>query len=87
MKKRIFSLLLALCLLSGNCLTVFADETEPASQESTAEAMNTGADTAPAYSGRTGSYPARDTASVSCITSDGTYSACTYAGFSVYRYG
>lgn len=41
MKKRIFSLLLALCLLSGNCLTVFADETEPASQESTAEAMTT----------------------------------------------
>lgn len=37
MKKRIVSLLLALCLLSGNCLTVFADETEPASQESTAE--------------------------------------------------
>lgn len=37
MKKRIFSLLLALCLLSGNCLTVFADETEPASQESTVE--------------------------------------------------
>lgn len=39
MKKRIVSLLLALCLLSGNCLTVFADETEPASQESTAETM------------------------------------------------
>lgn len=39
MKKRIFSLLLALFLLSGNCLTVFADETEPASQESTAETM------------------------------------------------
>lgn len=37
MKKRIFSLLLVLCLLSGNCLTVFADETEPASQESTVE--------------------------------------------------
>lgn len=37
MKKRIVSLLLALFLLSGNCLTVFADETEPASQESTAE--------------------------------------------------
>ena len=41
MKKRIVSLLLALCLLSGNCLTVFADETEPASQESTAETMTT----------------------------------------------
>ena len=41
MKKRIVSLLLALCLLIGNCLTVFADETEPASQESTAEAMTT----------------------------------------------
>lgn len=39
MKKRIVSLLLALCLLSGNCLTVFADETEPASQESVAEAV------------------------------------------------
>lgn len=39
MKKRIFSLLLVLCLLSGNCLTVFADETEPASQESVAEAV------------------------------------------------
>lgn len=39
MKKRIFSFLLALCLLSGNCLTVFADETEPASQESTAETV------------------------------------------------
>lgn len=39
MKKRFFSLLLALFLLSGNCLTVFADETEPASQESTAETM------------------------------------------------
>lgn len=37
MKKRIVSLLLALCLLSGNCLTVFAEETEPASQESIAE--------------------------------------------------
>lgn len=41
MKKRIVSLLLALCLLSGNCLTVFADETEPASQESVAEAVTT----------------------------------------------
>lgn len=41
MKKRIFSLLLAMCLLSGNCLTVFADETEPASQESIAETMTT----------------------------------------------
>ena len=41
MKKRIVSLLLALCLLSGNCLTVFADETEPASQESTIETMTT----------------------------------------------
>lgn len=41
MKKRIFSLLLVLCLLSGNCLTVFADETEPASQESVAEAVIT----------------------------------------------
>ena len=39
MKKRIFSLLLAVCLLSGNCLIVFADETEPASRESGAEAM------------------------------------------------
>ena len=39
MKKRFFSLLLALFLLSGNCLTVFADETEPASQESVAEAV------------------------------------------------
>lgn len=39
MKKRIFSLLLAICLLSGNCLIVFADETEPASRESGAEAM------------------------------------------------
>lgn len=41
MKKRIFSFLLALCLLSGNCLTVFADETEPVSQESTAETVVT----------------------------------------------
>lgn len=39
MKKRIFSLLLAICLLGGNCLIVFADETEPASRESGAEAM------------------------------------------------
>lgn len=39
MKKRIFSFLLAVCLLSGNCLTVFADETEPTSQESGAETM------------------------------------------------
>ena len=39
MKKRIFSFLLALCLLSGNCLTVFADETEPASQESSTETV------------------------------------------------
>ena len=41
MKKRIASLLLALCLLNGNCLTVFADETESASQESVAEAVTT----------------------------------------------
>lgn len=41
MNKRIVSLLLALCLLSGNCLTVFADETEPASQESTVETVTT----------------------------------------------
>mgnify|MGYP004586535697 FL=1 len=41
MKKRILSLLMALCLLSGNCLTVFADETEPASQESTVETVVT----------------------------------------------
>lgn len=41
MKKRILSFLMALCLLSGNCLTVFADETEPASQESVAEAVTT----------------------------------------------
>lgn len=41
MKRRILSLLIALCLLSGNCLTVFADETEPASQESTIEAVVT----------------------------------------------
>lgn len=39
MKKRILSLLMALCFLSGNCLTVFADETEPASQESTIAAV------------------------------------------------
>ena len=39
MKKRIFSLLLAVCLLSGNGLIVFADETEPASRASGAEAM------------------------------------------------
>lgn len=39
MKKRILSLILAICLLGGNCLTVFADETEPASQESSAEEM------------------------------------------------
>lgn len=39
MKKRIFSILLAICLLGGNCLIVFADETEPASRESGAEAM------------------------------------------------
>ncbi len=37
MKKRIFSLLLAICLLGGNCLIVFADETEPASRKSGAE--------------------------------------------------
>lgn len=41
MKKRIASLLLALYLLSGNCLTVFADETGSASQESVAEAVTT----------------------------------------------
>ena len=37
MKKRIFSLLLAICLLGGNCLIVFADETEPASRKSGTE--------------------------------------------------
>lgn len=37
MKKRIVSLLLALCLLSGNCLTVFAEEAEPVPLESTAD--------------------------------------------------
>lgn len=37
MKKRILSFLMALCLLSGNCLTVFAEETEPVSLESTAD--------------------------------------------------
>lgn len=37
MKKRILSLLLALCLLSGSCLTAFADETEPTSQETIAQ--------------------------------------------------
>ncbi len=37
MKKRIFSLLLAICLLGGNCLIVFADETETASRKSGAE--------------------------------------------------
>ena len=41
MKKRIFFLLLVLCLLSGNCLTVFADETGSASQKSVAEAVTT----------------------------------------------
>ena len=39
MKKRILSLLLAICLLGGNCLTAFADETEPALQESNTEEM------------------------------------------------
>lgn len=38
-KKRILSLFMALCLFSGNCLTVFADETEPASQENTVETV------------------------------------------------
>ena len=37
MKKRILSFLMALCLLSGNCLTVFAEEAEPVSLESTAD--------------------------------------------------
>ena len=37
MKKRILSLLLAICLLGGNCLIAFADETEPALQESNTE--------------------------------------------------
>ena len=37
MKKRIFPLLLAICLLGGNCLIVFADETEPASRKSGTE--------------------------------------------------
>lgn len=41
MKKRIVSLLMALCLLSGNCLTAFAVETEPTSQESTVETVTT----------------------------------------------
>lgn len=41
MKKRIVSLLLALCLLSCSCLTAFADETEPSSQESSVETMTT----------------------------------------------
>lgn len=39
MKKRIFSLLLAICLLGGNCLIAFADETEPALQENNTEEM------------------------------------------------
>lgn len=39
MKKRILSLLLAICLLGGNCLIAFADETEPALQESNTEEM------------------------------------------------
>lgn len=39
MIKRIFSLIMALCLLSGNCLTVFAEETEPVPLESIAETM------------------------------------------------
>ena len=37
MKKRILSILLAICLLCGSCLTAFADETEPTSQETVAE--------------------------------------------------
>lgn len=39
MKKRILSLILAICLLGGNCLIAFADETEPALQESNTEEM------------------------------------------------
>lgn len=39
MKKRILSLLLAICLLGGNCLIAFADETEPALQENNTEEM------------------------------------------------
>ena len=39
MKKRILSLLLAICLLGGNCLIAFADETEPALQENSTEEM------------------------------------------------
>lgn len=39
MKKRVLSLFLALCLFGGNCLIAFADETEPALQESNTEEM------------------------------------------------
>ena len=39
MKKRILSILLAICLLCGSCLTAFADETEPTSQETTGETV------------------------------------------------
>lgn len=64
MKKRIVSLVLALCLLNANCLTVFADEAEPASQESTPETMT--AETQeqtqppPEHFGKDNPYPATD---------------------------